>query len=98
MKHQHVEWCRKMFAALKDGGVWGIPRTGLIFRKRGNALVLQHSIGQSAEGIRQASEYATTKKYFGAAGVVVSEEYVPPDEYQRMSDRLVVAKASGGFS
>jgi hypothetical protein len=27
-----LEWCRQLVRAIADGGVWGIPRSGTIFR------------------------------------------------------------------
>lgn len=33
-------WCRNHFAAMADGGRWGVPRSGLIFKREGATLVL----------------------------------------------------------
>jgi hypothetical protein len=33
MEAEHVEWCRRTWSLMRDGGVWGIPRTGLLFKK-----------------------------------------------------------------
>lgn len=27
-----LEWCRQLVRTMRDGGVWGIPRSGLVFR------------------------------------------------------------------
>jgi hypothetical protein len=35
----HVAWCRRQFAILAEGGIWGVPRNGLMFQRRGNKLV-----------------------------------------------------------
>ena len=35
-----VLWCRALHASLVEGGVWGAPRSGLLFRKEGDRLVL----------------------------------------------------------
>ena len=37
---KHLDWCRNLFASLNEGGVWAVPRSGLIFNKRGNTFVL----------------------------------------------------------
>ena len=29
-----LEWCARQWAMIRDGGVWGIPRSGLILVKR----------------------------------------------------------------
>ena len=33
-------WCRQHFALMGEGGVWAVPRSGLVFTKRDGALVL----------------------------------------------------------
>jgi hypothetical protein len=35
----HVEWCRHMHRIIAQGGIWGLPRSGLVFRKTGNVLL-----------------------------------------------------------
>lgn len=39
---EEVAWCRQQWALLRDGGMWGVPRSGLIFCKdaRAKELVL----------------------------------------------------------
>jgi hypothetical protein len=36
-----VIWSRRFFDTLSDNGIWGVPRSGLIFRREGKALVLR---------------------------------------------------------
>jgi hypothetical protein len=36
----NIAWCRDLFALLNEGGEWGVPRSGLVFTKRGPKLVL----------------------------------------------------------
>jgi len=31
----------QLWSMLNEGGVWGVPRSGLLFRKEGNTFVLQ---------------------------------------------------------
>lgn len=33
-------WCRQHFAMMREGGIWGVPRSGLVFVKRAGELVL----------------------------------------------------------
>ena len=33
-------WCRSLMASVAEGGVWAVPRSGLVFSKRGDELVL----------------------------------------------------------
>ncbi len=35
-----LTWCRERFRQMSDGGVWAAPRSGLIFTRRDDALVL----------------------------------------------------------
>ena len=75
----HVEWSRNQFRTITDGGAWGIPRSGLIFTKRGNTLVLTARMPHdpampiTAEQLReqQDSDIQGTVLHFGAAGIEV---------------------------
>lgn len=33
MKTEHIEWCKRHHASIRDGGSWGVPRSGLVFKK-----------------------------------------------------------------
>ena len=78
----HVEWCRQMFRKLRDGGTWGIPRSGLMFRKQGRTLVLYDEMPHdpampvTAAQLReqQDSDFEGTKVHFAAVGVEVRRE------------------------
>jgi hypothetical protein len=37
---EQIEWSRQLFRTLKNGGRWGVPRTGIILEKRDDKLVL----------------------------------------------------------
>lgn len=28
-----IAWCRGIFSSLNEGGIWGVPRSGLVFQK-----------------------------------------------------------------
>lgn len=76
-----IEWSRRHFALIKDGGMWAVPRSGLIFRRQGDRLVLTESMpwepamretitpAQLAE--QQADEFNGIREAFGAAGIEV---------------------------
>jgi hypothetical protein len=75
----HAVWCRHLFDMLADKGVWGIPRSGLVFQKQGDALVLVDRMPYM-EGLpisdeqfveQQDNDYKETCENFGAAGVKV---------------------------
>ena len=75
----HVEWSRRHFATMKDGGVWGVPRSGLIFQRRDGELVLIDRMPHTEEmpvtpeqlAEQQRSDIAVITAHFGAAGIVV---------------------------
>ena len=80
---QHVEWCRRMFALLRDGGVWGIPRSGLMWMKRDGKLVLTARMPWMPEMAgtitpeqlkeQQDEEYEANRLHFNAAGITVED-------------------------
>ncbi len=35
-----LAWCRQRFAEMSEGGIWAVPRSGLIFTRRGERLIL----------------------------------------------------------
>jgi hypothetical protein len=82
MDPEHIEWSRRTFGGLADGGMWGIPRSGLVFTRKGDALVLtammphDPAMPLSPHQLRryQAKDYADIKRHFEAAGVAVRRE------------------------
>lgn len=73
------KWCRQMWASLNEGGVWGIPRSGLVFSKRNGKLVLIECIPHMEEmpvtaaqlKRQQDSDFDATVEHFGRVGVEV---------------------------
>jgi hypothetical protein len=55
-RESDLQWCRATFAALAEGGRWGVPRSGLIFEKREGELVLVERMPWSAELAQAAAE------------------------------------------
>jgi hypothetical protein len=80
MDSAHVEWSRQHFELMADGGMWGVPRSGLMFRKEGDKLVLttlmpwQEGMPITAKELQeqQDNEYEDIKRHFEAAGVTVT--------------------------
>jgi len=76
-----VEWCGRHFAMIREGGVWAIPRSGMIFRKEGRRLVLtaegpympemEGTITPEQLREQQAAEFEAVRAHFGAAGIEV---------------------------
>lgn len=74
-----VRWSRAMFEMMAERGVWGVPRSGLLFQKQGDTLVLIEQMpwesgmpGTAAE-LREYQEYDynVIAKRFRAAGIRV---------------------------
>jgi hypothetical protein len=78
----HVAWSRRQFDILAEGAIWGVPRSGMIFQRRGDTLVLiecmPHMNGmpltpaQLAE--QQQNEFEAIAEHFEAAGIAVTKE------------------------
>ncbi len=75
-----IRWCKWMFGGLTEDGTWGVPRSGLIFHKKGDKLVLtalmpyDPAMPMSEDKLRkeQRGDYDTIKEVFAAAGVEVT--------------------------
>lgn len=75
----HIEWSRWHFNMMKDGGTWGVPRSGLLYVKRGNHLVLTTRmpydpampITKKQLDKQQRADIKIIKQHFEAAGIVV---------------------------
>jgi hypothetical protein len=85
MLEQKMEaaWSRELFDMLAQDGTWGVPRSGLIFRKAGETLVLiarlPHNMSSpelSGEALRekQQEDVDLITKHFGEAGILVVDE------------------------
>jgi hypothetical protein len=67
-----IEWCRQLVDTIRDGGVWGIPRSGLAFRvdHKNKRLVL--SAGEKEHG-----DFYATQHHFSFIGwAVVTEDEI----------------------
>lgn len=77
----HIEWSRHQFAMLKDGGVWGIPRSGIVFQRQGEELVLilrmphieEMPVTPAQLDRTQQDDFDVVKAHFEAAGVQVRD-------------------------
>jgi hypothetical protein len=81
VKLTDIAWSQRTMASLQDGGVWGVPRSALIFTKRGNALVLtaamphHDALPMDADDWKefQDDDFAAIKLVFEAAGFEVTD-------------------------
>jgi len=77
----HVEWSGRLFATMKDGGIWGVPRSGIIFQRQGEELVLTTRIPYTEElsvtpeqfDQQQQADFDVVKAHFEAAGIRVRD-------------------------
>ena len=82
MNDNEVNWSKRTFAMMTDGGTWGVPRSGLIFTRRGKALVLttrmpyDPAMPCTAEQLseQQQNDYDAIAKRMVAAGVEMRDE------------------------
>lgn len=80
--HWDVEWCSVLYDSIVEGGTWAVPRSGMIFFKRGGGLVLvdtmpwETGMPITKEDLerQQRGEYDVIKEHFEAAGIPVTSE------------------------
>ena len=83
-------WCQQIMRSLAEGGIWGVPRSGLVFTKRGNTLVLtsqmphMDGLPMSAEELAeyQREDYELIKERFELAGFRVERDTEPGEPVQ----------------
>lgn len=81
MNSGDIQWSKTMFNSLADGGMWGVPRSGLIFQRQGSELVLVDRLPHIVEmplsrdelEAQQQSEFEGICQHFNAAGIVVRD-------------------------
>jgi hypothetical protein len=82
MNSEHIEWSRKLFWALNDNGIWAVPRSGLVFQKRGGSFYLirrypwdsSFSFPKEKMLSYQLSDFNEISRHMVAAGVPVEDE------------------------
>ena len=89
----NVAWCKNVFNSLRDGGTWGVPRSGLVYNKREGKLVLTAfmpwmpemtgTITPSQLLEQQRSDHESNKRHFADAGITIEDvaglEAKPPE-------------------
>ena len=79
-----LAWSMNLFDSIVDGGTWGVPRSGLIFNRHGDTLVLvmrmphDPDMPLTPEQLHeyQQSDYECIRSRFEAAGIKVRDESV----------------------
>lgn len=62
----HIAWARRRFGLMRDGAVWAVPRSGLIFTRHGDALVLTDRMPWTTELAQAARDGADVPPNAGA--------------------------------
>ena len=70
-----LAWCAQHFAMMADGGVWAVPRSGLIFTRRGGGLVLTARMPWTPELAEAAAEGRDVPPDAGALRAYQDEEF-----------------------
>jgi len=78
----HVAWCRNHFDSLREGGAWGFPNAGFVFRKRGDKFILtdrmpwdpKFPMNKAAWSRHQRRWLESTIEHFAAAGIEIIDE------------------------
>lgn len=76
---EYTRWCQGIFNCLVEGGVWAVPRSGLVFRKEEGSFVLcaaYPSVHLDPEPDQDdlLSEYNEIRLHFEEAGIPVRSE------------------------
>lgn len=70
----YSDWCRQMFGLMADGGTWTVPRSGLVFTRRGRELVLTGIVDMDLPRKYQREDLALIVERFGEAGIPITDE------------------------
>jgi len=79
-EQSYVEWSAGMFRVLAIGGIWGVPRSGLIFTRTGEETLTLTGVMPHEEGMpitcgelfaQQAADIEQIKHYMEKAGITV---------------------------
>lgn len=68
-----LAWCKGLFASLNEGAKWTIPRSGLVFQRRGDTLYLIERFPYGSR-VEQQKDYKATRQHFVVAGVYVDSD------------------------
>lgn len=58
-----LDWCQNLVDSIRDGGVWGIPRSGLVFQ-----FNQQEQTMTLIEGDRNHWDFSKTREVFSQIG------------------------------
>jgi len=70
--NNYIGWSLSNWESLKMGGVWGVPRSGLMFTKTAQGFNL-YAIVPMVPIAEQRSDFACIARYSGKAGLEVTD-------------------------
>lgn len=80
-----LNWCRNLVDTLRDGGVWGIPRSGIVFKvdKKKQCLIL--TVGEETN-----EDFIATRRVFRQIGwdVLTQDESKESTDAQPGSENI----------
>lgn len=83
MKESDIQWSRKHCNLLKVGGTWGVPRSGLFFKKTGEHSIALYnkmpfdpnmSVDKDTLDRIQKEDFECIARHFRAAGITVEDK------------------------
>lgn len=85
-EREYTIWCRNLFESLREGGIWTVPRSGLVFTRKADRLVLTEAmpydrsmpITEAQMQEQQDSDFDSIRDHFAAAGITVETEGFAP--------------------
>ena len=72
---QNIQWCQNLWQSIKLGGVWGIPRSGLMFRKTEKGFDLVDIARPVNKGFSafQRQDYECQVQHFALANLKITD-------------------------
>ena len=74
----NAHWCRQVHAMLTEGGTWVVPRSGLVFTRRGSGLLLTGILDMEMPRNDQLDDYWLIVKHFREAGIEITYDEEMP--------------------
>lgn len=73
--NRFILWSKNLWGSIKPNGVWGVPRSGLLFRRTNQGFVLCDVARPVVEGFReyQREDFACIAEHMAQAGLKVSD-------------------------
>jgi len=74
MNDSDIQWTRSLHTSLKVGGVWTVPRSGLVFRKDTDQTVELITRLAGFDKADQHNDFELIASHFRGAGIEVTDK------------------------